>query len=134
MKPLYFLDAIHSRNEDIIHIFEERELVEDRCYILPQDEDSINKLCVLEAIKCHHNDLANYFLNKTEIDPLLLLQRSLHYYNFEFIDEKMIQSNVFFWLVKFDYFNLVKFFLEEKADEIDVNKMQILTSIFLNKI
>ena len=64
-----WLYSIHGKNSEIIHILEdnhvkilkEKEVKSDFSQITYED-------CFLEAIKCHHNDVAFYFLNNYLID------------------------------------------------------------------
>ena len=61
-----------------------------------------------ESVKCHHNDIAyflldklhNYELNRT----LYILESGLEYYNFNFIQNEIInQDSFFYFLCKFNY-------------------------------
>lgn len=117
--PLTLQYAVHSRSSEIIHLIEETELVNDKLYTGPQDENSVNIMCAFEAIKCHHNDLANYFLNKIEIQDALILNASVQCCNFEFIDDNLISKSFFPMFLNFDYFNIVKHFITN--DDIDIN-------------
>ena len=51
LTPSLWLYAVHSNNPELIHILEDN-------HVLPEDSSYEN--CFLEAIKCHHNDVANY--------------------------------------------------------------------------
>ena len=52
LSPSLWLYSIHSHKIELIHILEEKEIL-------------VNYLeCFSESIKCHHNDIANHFLEK----------------------------------------------------------------------
>ena len=71
--------AVHGCNSEIIHIIEENSIV---------DETQI-KESLIEAIKCHHNDIARYFesccrdLSKEIKDKIL--ETASEYHNYEFM-------------------------------------------------
>ncbi|KAK8892248.1 hypothetical protein M9Y10_029471 [Tritrichomonas musculus] len=50
--------AIHSNNADLIHLLEENQI---------EPDDKTYEKCLEESIKCHHNDIANYFLNTRDL-------------------------------------------------------------------
>ncbi|KAK8844301.1 hypothetical protein M9Y10_024513 [Tritrichomonas musculus] len=120
-----WLFVIHGRNSELIHLLEEN-LIEP---ILPiskhskKVEKSYEK-CFFESIKCHHNDVANYFLNnylqiEDENSNETLIQ-SLKYYNFFFIKKENINESSFCHLCHYDYFLLVDYLL--KSVDVDVNQ------------
>ena len=53
MTPKLMLFAIHGRKPEIIHIIEEKNIIQD---------EKIYKDCLKFAIRCHHNELAHYIL------------------------------------------------------------------------
>ena len=114
-KSLIF-SAIHGNNAEIIQILENSQI----------QQSSIEKI-LIESIKCHHNDIANYILDnyvsKDESYQNDVIY-SFHYYNFWFIKnsneiEKKIDF-VFYYACQYNYFTLVKFFIDER--KINVNK------------
>ena len=62
LQPSLWSYAIHSNNAEMIHLLEQKQV---------QPPDSF-KSCLLESIKCNHNDFANYIQNnllpKDQID------------------------------------------------------------------
>lgn len=111
--------AIHSNNLDIIKILGDHEVN------LPKKSF---KGVLWESIKCHHVELTNYIIQKyyKELNRKSYLFQSLKYYNFNFIDEKLIDDSLFFNLCKYDYFDLVNKFLNENKN-IDVNQTKVLS-------
>ena len=114
LTPSLWLYAIHGKNAEIIHLIEENQ-------IKPKDE-SYND-CLIESIKCHHNDIANYIL-----DQLLVKDKNttndvflncIKYCNIFFEQKNIINESLFFYLCRYDYYKLVKFFLNENY--IDIN-------------
>lgn len=110
--------AIHGANAELIHLLEDNN-------INPKDKSFEN--CFVESIKCHHNDVANFFLNnltKYEIvDSYYFLSQSIKYRNFAFMQNNQINQSSFIDLCKYDYYVLVDALLE--SNEIDVNQSKI---------
>ena len=73
LTPSLWLYAIHSNNADLIHILEENQVT---------PKDKTYKACLIEAIKCHHNEIANYLLSKLNPKEFHLLDY-LKYDNYE---------------------------------------------------
>ena len=110
MTPSLWLYAIHSDNADLIHILESNKLKFDT---------HIN--CIIESIKCHHNDFANYFINNLpkssnysqSINDKKILENIFCYYNYALFPEELVfnehtTNNLF----RYDYEELVKPHLE----------------------
>ena len=106
--------AIHSDNPELIHFLEENKINIDSCYY--------NK-CVKESIKCHHNDITNYILSK--YDDLTISYEELcdfcfRYHNMSFFPENFNNAFCIFLLAcKYDYYQIVEFFLKTK--KVDLN-------------
>ena len=114
---LWFL-AIHSQNAEMIHF------LESNCVKL---DDKSCKQIFHESIKCHHNNIANYFINNflenDEINSRDTIHQSIKYYNFAFFENDFINELSFCNLCKYDYCALVDKLL--KSEVIDVNKKEI---------
>ncbi|KAK8843653.1 hypothetical protein M9Y10_024716 [Tritrichomonas musculus] len=111
--------AIHSDNADLIHFLEENNMKPEGL--------NLNKL-ISESMKCHHNNIANYFQNNYGGEITLI--SSLKYYNFAFLESDMLNKKSFIDFCKYDYYQLVYFFL--KKANIDINQKQINSIIFFN--
>ncbi len=103
--------AIHGNHPEIISILEENSITFD-----------INN-CLNEAIKCHHNDIANYIIQnylpnekKTNLDTFI---KGLKYYNFDFIDKFFVSPDFFEKFCEYDYPIFVDYLL--KTIYFDVN-------------
>ena len=107
--------AIHGRNAEMIRYLEEN-------HISPPDNkyDQILE----ESIKCHHNDVSNYIIDYLMKEEDLQKNIEKQYYNnlyryavesrnYCFFPTNMKYKNMFFYLCEFDYYTLVKLFLEE---------------------
>ncbi|KAK8836735.1 hypothetical protein M9Y10_037252 [Tritrichomonas musculus] len=119
LTPSLWLLAIHGKNSRMIHFLGENHVeLEDKSY----------KQIFYEAIKCHHNDIANHFLNNylkdKEENSLNTINKCLKYYNFAFLKEKSINKSSFGILCKYDYCALANILMKEKV--IDINKKEIL--------
>ena len=109
LNPKLWHYAIHSNNPELIHKMEE-------LHIDPIDEQYTN--CVIESIKCFHNDFADYLIehyigqNENYIDE----SKYLKYSNFHYITEKIISRKFFIELCKYDYLKFVKLLLSNDID------------------
>ncbi|KAK8843864.1 hypothetical protein M9Y10_024940 [Tritrichomonas musculus] len=119
LKRTSWIYAIHSRNPDLIHLLEEK-------HVKPPYRKYEN--CLGESIMCHHNEIASYIYdnyieeNENSINYFYMniLSYSFHFYNYFFIPTEMNNRNIFLYLCQFNYYNLVKLFLDN--NEIDVNQ------------
>lgn len=115
MTPSLWIYAIHGENAEIIHLLEEYNV---------QPEDKTYEACLIEAIKCHHNNIARYIFDnlytKSDIEyDGNLLGSIFHSYNYSFFPENIIQWDSFYYLCQYKYMTLVDLFLDEKKDEIE---------------
>ena len=119
--PLLWIYATHGEKFDIIHLLEEN-------HISPKDDCDD---CLIECIKCHHNDLENYIIDKffknIDSDHNVFLT-ALKYFNFAFILKEFINESSFYDLCQYDYFTLVDTLL--KISDIDINS-KIVQLFFL---
>ena len=101
--------AIHGRNAEIIHILEENKI-----------EPNID--CIKESIKCHHNEITDYFLinyANESMNENSYLYASIKYYNFEYFPKSLNDNFLFYYLCEYDYYFLVEMIL--KTGEININ-------------
>ena len=117
--------AIHGNNPELIHLLVEKNIEPER--------NSYN-ICLKEAIKCHHNDIADYILNNyfnQDIDysnfKENIISYSFRFYNFNFFPENLDNSFIFFYACQFDYFIIVEFLLKTK--KININDV---VKVFFN--
>ena len=119
------LYAIHSKNSEIIHI------LEDKCLnIIEQNYESL----IIESIKCHHNDITEYFINNYASEEIIsrICTNYIKYYNYYYIDKEINNEQFFFDLCKYDNTKLVSLLINSNHN-IDVNLIVILKSIFVMK-
>ncbi|KAK8837880.1 hypothetical protein M9Y10_035821 [Tritrichomonas musculus] len=118
LKPSLWLYAIHSKSSELIHLLEENHVIPD---------DKTYNECLVEAIKCHHNDIARYIkdnlLQIDERNPFDVTPIFFEYYNFEFIQPDLINESNFNVLCRYDYEILVEDLW--KKGNIDINSMKI---------
>ena len=109
IRPIIWLYAIHSNNGELIHLIEEEEMIKENNYINPQ------KL-FKEAIKCHHNDIANYIRNCMLPNNYSFENSNIFKnHNYLFFDCCQIDyddKNIINRLVENNYYKIVKFILE----------------------
>lgn len=107
-----FFYAIHSQNINLIQKFEEYE-------------EPYHQLR-LELIRCHHNNLVNFFENNYSFyeNEDIVFYESIKSYNFAYIKSSFINENYLHLFCEFDYISFVEFLLNEK--KVDVNNTDII--------
>lgn len=114
--------AIHSKNIQMIH------LLEDQIAIQNDDIRFISE-CVIESIKCHHNNIADYFINNySDVKQDDVIENCFKYYNFQYLPENSIK-NYFFYACKYNHLAIVKFLFNNT--KIDINERIVLIIIYL---
>ena len=121
LTPSCWYYAIHSNNAELIKELEEKHV-----------SPTFNKYeaVLWESIKCHHNDVSNYIIdnlinkenlhynNESSFDNYVC-HYAIEYHNYYFLPEKMTEKKIFFYLCKFHYYKLVKFYLHNEIIEIN---------------
>lgn len=130
--------AIHGRNYEIIHLLEESQ---------PIPPSNSYKTLLMEAIKCHNNELADYLIYKyfqNELEPIQLdyeiMETIIQSHNYpmmlDWLENNFVFTNkLLIDLCKFSYYHIVAILL--KSQDIDVNYQQIIilnTSLKSNAI
>ena len=119
LEPSLWLYAIHGRNPEIIRLLEENE-------VKPKDETYLE--CFYEAIKCHHNEIANYihdnYLDESFIDQQCLKENfydhCFHYYNYNFFPDEFNSDPIFLeFCSKYNYYELVTLIMKDKSFKIN---------------
>ena len=89
LKSSLWHEVIHGRNAELIHLLENNQVEPTVTVVknLKKIEEESYKGCIKESIKCHHNEIANYFINnhlKNENDSSREITiQCMKYYNFE---------------------------------------------------
>ncbi|KAK8834293.1 hypothetical protein M9Y10_033172 [Tritrichomonas musculus] len=165
LKPSLWIYAIHSNNAELIHMLEEYRVFpvetmfptqQNYYYRHKDDENNENnfksvweansfKTTMIEAIKCHHNNIYEYIMNQTSTeqkkDFLFFVNRiekdntdtdvlfsKFQYFNYLCFPEDISNDLLFFYACKYDYASLVKFILEKT--DVDINVSVILIIVF----
>lgn len=119
--PIIWQCAIHGRNYEIIHIVENQEKF---FYKYNEKDDPEGNLKF--AIKCHHNEIANYyyehFCNDLQIDLQIIIE-CLNSCNFSYLNEyykqdfldnlNSINDEVIDVLIMNDYVKIIKILMNE---------------------
>ena len=92
--------GIHSNNAEIINLLEENHI------------PFIFEDCVNEAVKCHHNDIADYFLNncpdkKIEFDNILEC-----FYFPLLVTEELVKEKRLYDLFNYGYCNIIRILVQ----------------------
>lgn len=107
LKPLMGLNSslwpfvIHGGDVRMIHVLEEERVV-------PENNDY--EPCLIEAIKCHHNNIANYIINLAMLsndDEL-----SFKYRNYYFLPDHCDHLS-FIYSCQYGYWEMVKLYLNQ---------------------
>ncbi|KAK8839218.1 hypothetical protein M9Y10_032147 [Tritrichomonas musculus] len=117
LKPSLWLFAIHSNSADLIRFLESN-------HVKPDSEDEYITY-FYEAIKCHHNNIANYildyFIDSNKLYDITLtnydsnfFNRAFQYRNYEFLPEDLHYKYYIFYLCQYRYYSLIKVFLNLK--------------------
>ena len=125
--------AIHSNKAEMIHALEENKIFPiDRTY----------EACLIESIKCHHNEIANYIRdslfdrskwNEKEYDEddededeLGIYKSPVLYHNFEFMpDDFEGIFGLIFYLMQNKYSSLVKLLKDQTQFFFDINDYSV---------
>lgn len=81
LTPTLWLYAVHGRNAELIHLLEESHV---------QPEDRTYESVLMEAMKCHHNEIAFYVkenLMMNKIDENEINVRGIEYNNYSFFPD-----------------------------------------------
>ena len=127
-----WLFAIHGNNPDLIHLLEEDQ-------VLPKDKTY--EKCLKESIKCHHNDIANYFKEnmvdeKIESENLEsdynknILSYCFHYYNYAYFPNEFNNKFIFYYACFYNYFKLL--FILLQTGNVNINE-KIILNFFIFK-
>ena len=116
-----WLYVIHGSNPQMIHFLEEN-------HIEPYESF---ETCFIEAIKCHHNEIAQYlldnFITKNDLFLEKLVFDSVKYYNFEFIQTDHLNQDRFNDLCENNNSYLVNLLISNGI--VDINKKKIIICI-----
>ena len=75
LNPSLWMYVIHGKNSELVHILEENN-------IIPENGNYID--CYKEAVKCHHNDIANYIFNSFLNPENEILSFGFRFFNIHF--------------------------------------------------
>ena len=111
LTPSIWLYSIHGCHPEMIHYLEVKKI---QC---PTDS-------LKEAIKCHHNEIANYLLTNV-FKNASVLEFCIKYYNYNFMPDSidLNNENIFYNLCKYDYIYLVSSMLN--TTKIVINKKYV---------
>ena len=124
LTPSLWLYVIHSNNAELIHLLEELHIEKSTT---AEEKEKLYIECFKESIKCHHNSIANYFINNylqsKDANSEETFIQSLEYYNFSFLQNERVNKSSFCHLCHFDYYTIAKDFSTMR--DINVNSIVI---------
>ncbi|KAK8883930.1 hypothetical protein M9Y10_043032 [Tritrichomonas musculus] len=136
LTPSLWLYAIHSKNAELIHLLESNEVPPPKYKSdrndNEEDEDSNKNYsqCLIESIKCHHNDIADYidnnFLDQSEKESQRneeIISNCIKYHNYMYFENGLIICHGFFYLNLYHYDKLFELLLKKKEKLIE-NKIK----------
>ena len=112
IRPIIYLFAIHGRNLELIHLLEENKI---------QTKNKSYDDCIKESIKCHHNEIANYFIGhlETEKDQNNKVNNKycFHFHNFLFLNDDVTndKTDIFNFACEYEHIKLVEITLKSKV-------------------
>ena len=118
----FWIYAIHGNNPELIQFLYDNK-------IIPSDE--IYQICLKEAIKCHHNEMAEYIINNCgKNDQKAIFSQSIRHFNFHFFPDDLdaYDDSAFVDLCRHGQSDFVDFLLRFKAIDINRKKVQIFYS------
>ena len=118
-----------------IHLLESNQI--DPTEFVNSNKDNGYLSCLIESIKCHHNDFSEYIKNnliqEQEIKTIWMKEETissiLKYHNYLYFQTDMIKEKGFFYLCFYNYNELVELLLKEKEEEI--KKKIIISTIII---
>ena len=119
LKPSLMLYAIHGNCPEIIHILEYERI---------EINNELLYKCLEESIKCHHNDIAKYLIDKLEYN-VNYQSYGIKNYNYEFISNSFDNDLILSQLVFCDYFTIVNALINSK--KFNVEEKNIINSFYL---
>ena len=120
LTPSLWIYSIHGDHPEIIHILEENKI---------EPIDDSYKECLIESIKCHHNEIANYILkNYLNDGEKLIASKILKFHNFLFFSDHFNTEEVLFNLCRYNYVKIVELLLVNV--KLDINKQVISKQTF----
>lgn len=103
--------VIHSKNAELIKLIEENKNI-------PEDFSYVD--CIVESIKCHHNEIANYFKDYFLSSPIDYFDKIIPSYNYLYFkgsDFKRSENVV--KLIKYNYVSIVKYCLKDYKEDVN---------------
>lgn len=146
LTPSIWIYAVHSNNIELLHYIEKNfvGVQKDENDKNKNDDDNNNsdenifnpkenyEDCLLEAIKCHHIKVANYyhlnFLNSVDEINAEIFTQGVKHYDLVFIENDFFDKLFLDDLCKYDYFIIVEELLKRK--DIDINFRKIVIQLF----
>ena len=143
LTPSLWLYTIHSENAELIYLLESNKVFPPKITQIKKneeedkDDDDENTndnylLCLIESIKCHHNEIAEYIQNnlmnqeekeKTETIETIV-SNSIKYHNYSYFQVDAIIEYGFFYFCFNDYNKFIELLLNAKKDEIEKRIIQ----------
>lgn len=101
LAPSMWIFAIHGRSIKVIHFLEEKK-------VLPKNSSFID--CLNEALKCFHNEIADYFI----YNYINEFRCSLNY-NFDTLNDEINKYQCVFILFQNSKFDIIKNLIQNKS-------------------
>lgn len=129
LKPSLWLYAIHGGNADLIHLIEESHV---------EPENKKYEECFKEAIKCHHNNIANYIQTNFLSDSKLteeMIDSVINYQNYSFFPTGLDLNYCFYYLCSYKCHDLVNLLIKTNQESIEKEiRISKKKNFFLNDV
>ncbi|KAK8839879.1 hypothetical protein M9Y10_031592 [Tritrichomonas musculus] len=131
LTPSLWLYAVHGNNQELLTYLRDNSV---------QPPDASFKSCLVESIKCHHNEIADFIQNNLlsiqsdeKVDDIIF-SNALKYLNYVLINQDLNDILVFYYLCQNDNLTLVEKLLNEKDLSSKINTKIVLKFFFCYKV
>lgn len=124
LKPSLWIYSIHSQNEELIRILQDKNI---------QFPNNSVQSCIDESIKCHHNELVNFFQNSQNNENVDVCSKSVKYLNYSFFPNDLNNIDSFYYLCQNDNLKLVEILLTNEDLKNQINT-KVVSFLHLQKV
>ena len=108
LTPSLWLYSIHGQNAEIIHLLEENSGLLKNFY----------SKCLDESLKCHHFNITDYIINNAGIE--VDISKCTKYMNFSYFPDDIYKEEAFYYLCKYDNYDIIKPIFSTFLSEIEI--------------
>ena len=139
LTPSLWLYTIHSKNAELFHLLETYEVPPPESENKEYPSQKNYEQCIIESIKCHHNDFADYIENNL-LDQMwkgseeIIISNCIKYHNYLHFQPDLLIDHGFFYLSFHHYDKLFDLLLKVKEQSIEKKLIQYPNNHYLLKM